>query len=1271
MIKLGLLCCSLILLLFVSRASAAMVGGLGYTNSFNTQPPAADWATASIAGAGGDNYVVDTDVNANITATAVTVQAMSASGNPPTQSALAVWSSNGYLQTRPTANRYTALMAKFVNNTGTNWTEITVSYLFTIAGSAGVPEESDKGTRVYYSLSGLANSWINIPALNTTTSANGATAFCTVVPLTWTNAGNLFLLWIDDNAGGSGVDSANQLDNFSLTTKTVCRDEFLAMLDELEAAGTPTLRGFDQGINSFNNIGNRVVAMVGSAETWDAYGTPALRNAVITRWRNRWDAEGAAMLRGLNPPKPLPGHVALEAANIRIERSVANIRTPFFLNNGRLFELGAMDGNFPPMAFMLGDQSGIWAPPVKALDGFSFVVRESGAPDWPLVETTEFSHDFASATFGYATNGWRATRLDFPAEKEPALFSRLTLTNTSANARNIEVDFMARVNIRPDWRTFAQSNQLNDLDIIEVTNGLVRAWDRNLTNSLTIVGTDRAVDSINVRDATVTLTRRVAVPAGSAVTLNFLVLAVLDPVDANAAQTFRDLAQWSDIQLASARNRKAGRISNGVSFSCSDARLTEAFVLAKANLALLTADYRPHFPDVFLAAGIPVYPRLFANDSCISLPGAMAAGLTMESRGTLSCLAAQARMDGGLVPHESANDSKRIGRANAQETPQFIATCARYLRWSNDRTFLTSVYPLLKDAVTAQRAKDTDDDGYPEGSALIETPGGGPERLDAACWQYAALAGLAQIATDLGEPADAAALNTEAASLRAAIQRDWWMPTNAIWADSIGTTNQPLSAGVWSVVFPLLTGVATAEQAESTLDALRQGWVNQWGGVHTRAPDISNTGSGVVTTDLFAAAAFAHGQPDFGLRLLRLAANAPRQARMPGGFSETIPPGGSDPVQLWSAGPFLEAVIEGLAGVQPEAQHHRADFIPKLPPGIEGFKLEHLRIGEHEFTLEQKRNGYQNIATVTHHRGPVAFTTRFFSSSNALFTLNGRNLPSQPVPNGEPPRTGRVASCEMSVGDKLTVTFRDTYPMSCSLVPFDSQWKYLDDGSDQGTAWRTPSFNDATWLVGPGEFGYGDGDEATLIRSNRTDNSRIITTWFRKAFLATNVWAMTNLTLDLVRDDGAIVFLNGTEIFRSNMPAGAAGFLSTAITSVNGGDEAAAFSVNVNPALLVEGTNLLAVEIHQQSTASSDISFNLALNSVGYDRTELTARLLDDRVQLAWPLLPAGFSLESASALWPTSLWQLENEPVTVTNGENILILDPASALVRFFRLRR
>jgi hypothetical protein len=169
------------------------------------------------------------------------------------------------------------------------------------------------------------------------------------------------------------------------------------------------------------------------------------------------------------------------------------------------------------------------------------------------------------------------------------------------------------------------------------------------------------------------------------------------------------------------------------------------------------------------------------------------------------------------------------------------------------------------------------------------------------------------------------------------------------------------------------------------------------------------------------------------------------------------------------------------------------------------------------------------------------------------------------------------------------------------LVPGGSIWKYRDIG-DQGTAWRNTNYNDAAWSSGPAQLGYGDGDEATTVGYGGDPNNRYITTYFRKWFQVDDPAAFTNLSLQLQRDDGAIVYLNGTEVFRSNMPNGPIAFNTLATNTVGGNDEMLFYGTFVSPTRLRPGTNLLAVEIHQVATNSSDISFDLELLGLGNAR---------------------------------------------------------------------
>jgi len=168
----------------------------------------------------------------------------------------------------------------------------------------------------------------------------------------------------------------------------------------------------------------------------------------------------------------------------------------------------------------------------------------------------------------------------------------------------------------------------------------------------------------------------------------------------------------------------------------------------------------------------------------------------------------------------------------------------------------------------------------------------------------------------------------------------------------------------------------------------------------------------------------------------------------------------------------------------------------------------------------------------------------------------------------------------------------------------------LDDGSDQGTPWREPLFDDTPWSSGPAELGYGDSDEPTIVSYGPDTNSKYITTYFRRSFEVSDASSYTGLDLNIVRDDGAVVYLNGTEVFRTHMPGGPIYFDTLASQpAVDGDGESTFFDATVDPALLVEGANVMAVEIHQQNVSSSDISFNLRLIGTGPEKASHALRV--------------------------------------------------------------
>ena len=120
-------------------------------------------------------------------------------------------------------------------------------------------------------------------------------------------------------------------------------------------------------------------------------------------------------------------------------------------------------------------------------------------------------------------------------------------------------------------------------------------------------------------------------------------------------------------------------------------------------------------------------------------------------------------------------------------------------------------------------------------------------------------------------------------------------------------------------------------------------------------------------------------------------------------------------------------------------------------------------------------------------------------------------------------------------------------------------------------------------------------------------------TYFRRAFEISNPGSISNLVVRLLRDDGGIVYLNGVEVFRSNMPTGAVNYLTLA--SIVAEEPSLFHPSPIDAGLLVTGRNVIAVEIHQNAAVSSDVSFDLELTAEGSlqpnERTVVSVVALD------------------------------------------------------------
>jgi hypothetical protein len=240
-------------------------------------------------------------------------------------------------------------------------------------------------------------------------------------------------------------------------------------------------------------------------------------------------------------------------------------------------------------------------------------------------------------------------------------------------------------------------------------------------------------------------------------------------------------------------------------------------------------------------------------------------------------------------------------------------------------------------------------------------------------------------------------------------------------------------------------------------------------------------------------------------------------------------------------------------------------------------------------------------------------------------------------------------------------------PPSTSLVSRGAIWKYRDLASDPGTTWKNTNYNDTGWPSGPAQLGFSnneENDEATLIADNNQ-----ITSYFRTTFNVADPSAFTNLSLWMLRDDAGVVHINEREVFRSpNLPA-----FPTAITygttSVSPNGENTIDTAVLGATNLFSGTNWVAVEIHQQSATSSDVSFDF--------------ELIGNPLPLPPPpqsLYVAAFSPGQLTFAWGDSTFRLEYTDefdgaatiwLPIPGASPITITPTPDVLHRFFRLHR
>ncbi|MEY2409763.1 MAG: hypothetical protein QOF48_2433 [Verrucomicrobiota bacterium] len=286
--------------------------------------------------------------------------------------------------------------------------------------------------------------------------------------------------------------------------------------------------------------------------------------------------------------------------------------------------------------------------------------------------------------------------------------------------------------------------------------------------------------------------------------------------------------------------------------------------------------------------------------------------------------------------------------------------------------------------------------------------------------------------------------------------------------------------------------------------------------------------------------------------------------------------------------------------------------------------------GTAPFQYQWLRNGGP-ISNATNSSYTIGATTA--TDSNALFSVLVTNS------------MGNAASGSATLRvDPGTLVVSTT-----NFIPISTQvWKYWTNGTDLGTGWRDNAFVETGWSQGQALFGF-ETTPAIYSEPFRSQfspyNAAIVTYYFRTHFTfspAGNV-AGTTLTMTGNIDDGAVFYLNNSEVGRVRLTASPVLASSLATGDNEGGTETFSFS---GAGKLVPGDNVMAVEVHQQSTGSSDLVFGMNLTAT------VTNRVADTMAPTVTPLNPLpGQTVQSL-----TEVEVLFSEPVQGVEAGDLLV---------------
>jgi hypothetical protein len=679
------------------------------------------------------------------------------------------------------------------------------------------------------------------------------------------------------------------------------------------------------------------------------------------------------------------------------------------------FVVGAEDGSFPPIGWhTTGQMGGVWAPPVKLLDGVWFSI----GGHW-LGAATKYTSGpgFVRLSFP-AVGGVAPTLTEFSPDGKPVVLFGLTLTpvHGKTTTARVAADAHSQVAAAYPWSstkpTFDAYNHQNAVSADPGTGVLqfrqqARPWFADVganpqpatvrTGSGFWGPTTASQQKVfGAKGRGGQLTWKLSIPAAG----RTLWLGVAGShTGAGPAASALRAGLANPLGLLSAK--VAGRDSTAAltSVKVPDASVQRAILWSKLNLADLrrsitnvairdvkagTAYPKPlaTLPKLSgIDAAYPDYAEFFGTDGAYATYSLAAAGqwqTAMEHLNTLRTVSRIVNGGTGKVIHEITStgavyfgDNSEPGDIN--ETAQFAIAAGLVWQWSGDQAFLHQNYAFIKAGLHYLTSLEPGgrDDLWPDGAGIVENPALGNDALDVASETVQALGVLHDMAVAMGDHSTATWAAGRKKAMLAAFHQ-WWITNQSLYADSMcdGTEGNCTHAGQqlqqrwWTTVAPMEQGIAPTAKADAALTKMEGPTFTGTCGLFVDGVG-GPSGTGGQTCYLVNTGAMARAEANYG-RTSQAVTYMDKVAsqltvEMPGSLPELAASAQYNPfeaftsranvMQAWSSYGVLWTTVNDLLGVTPDVPQRSVTVVPDVPATWPSLSVSRLRVGNDQLAV--------------------------------------------------------------------------------------------------------------------------------------------------------------------------------------------------------------------------------------------------------------------------------------------------------------------------------